>query len=47
MSDDPDEGLLECEWCHGKFDSADMDGEHCRDCAHELFHADDGDDETE
>jgi hypothetical protein len=29
--------LRTCEWCGGKFLSEDMDGEHCRTCAEDIF----------
>lgn len=37
---DPD-GMNHCEWCEGMFVPDDMDGEHCRGCAEELFGPDD------
>jgi hypothetical protein len=30
-------GVSTCEWCGGDFLPEDMDGEHCRECAHEIF----------
>jgi hypothetical protein len=32
-----DEGLNACVWCEGMFVPSDMEGEHCRQCAAELF----------
>lgn len=38
--DDNDDGMVECENCSGRFDTSDMDGEHCRECAAEIFDQD-------
>lgn len=35
-----DDGLVSCDHCEGRFDRSDMDGDHCRDCAAELFGGD-------
>lgn len=35
--DDDDDGLIYCENCSGRFLPDDMDGEHCLECAWELF----------
>lgn len=35
--DDEDDGTVECAFCGGAFLPDDMDGEHCRECAGELF----------
>lgn len=40
-SDETPEGMVRCEWCLGDFLPEDMDGDHCFDCAQEIF----GDDE--
>ena len=32
-----DDDLCACQWCDGKFLLEDMDGEHCRECAQEIF----------
>lgn len=37
LGDDPFDALIECVSCGGDFLSEDMEGEHCRDCAEELF----------
>lgn len=41
--DDPVEGLVRCDCCGGKFLREDMDGDHCLECAGDLFGSD-GDD---
>ena len=33
----PDDGLRGCDACAGDFLPEDLDGDHCRDCADELF----------
>ena len=35
--DDPLDGLVECQNCGGHFLPGDMNGEHCRECASEIF----------
>lgn len=38
MNDDgPFDGLVECQNCNGHFLPDDMIGEHCRECAADLF----------
>lgn len=32
-----DDGLVSCDHCEGRFDRSDMAGDHCRECAAELF----------
>ena len=34
---EPDANMRTCEWCEGQFLPEDMDGEHCRSCAADLF----------
>jgi len=34
---DTDDGFDACAWCGGDFVPDDMDGEHCRQCAADLF----------
>lgn len=38
---DPEFDLVECAHCAGLFLREDMDGEHCRECADEIFGDDD------
>lgn len=37
MSDDSDDGMVECANCEGMFMLEDMDADHCRECAAEIF----------
>lgn len=39
MSDEDNiyDGMVQCAWCEGWFLPDDMDGEHCRECTHEIF----------
>jgi len=37
--DQGDDDCLTCEHCQGRFLPEDMDGEHCRECAAEIFGA--------
>src|SRR3546814_16935706 len=37
LGDDPFDALIECANCGGDFLPEDMDGEHCCECAEELF----------
>ncbi|MDQ2878539.1 MAG: hypothetical protein M3R41_05645 [Pseudomonadota bacterium] len=32
-----EDGMVTCDYCEGRFDRSDMDGDHCLDCAEELF----------
>ena len=35
---DPErQGMRSCDWCGGDFLPGDMDGDHCRECAAEIF----------
>ncbi len=40
--DDPHEGMKRCDYCEGFFLPEDMDGDHCVECAGDLFGDDDG-----
>lgn len=35
--DQADDGCLTCEHCQGRFLPGDMDGDHCLECAAEIF----------
>lgn len=35
--DDPHDGLVRCDYCGGQFLREDMDGDHCVECAGDLF----------
>lgn len=37
LGDDPFDAFVECAYCGGDFLPDDMEGEHCRECADELF----------
>jgi hypothetical protein len=37
FGDDPFDAFIDCACCGLDFMPGDMDGEHCRDCADELF----------
>ena len=37
MSERTPEGMIICDNCGGEFFPEDMDGDHCLDCAEELF----------
>lgn len=44
LADARDDGLVACDHCDGRFDRSDMQGDHCHDCAEELFGDDEGPD---
>ncbi len=37
LADASDDGMVVCDFCEGRFDPNDMDGDHCRACAADLF----------